>query len=113
MRIVLRKGKAIIVTATTPDEMARAAQQIWNTPKVPHNKPMETVRTTSNRPKSVNTTKESGIDIPPHKIRIVDSPQLPGMVLKPSNANSSTKTAEESLKVSLAEVAGAIIDNSF
>lgn len=112
VRIVSRKGRSIVVTATTPEEMGQAIQQIWNSSCAIFSKPTEHIRTMQNDPKSPKRARQSVIATP-HRTHIVNSPQLPKMVMMSASTIPSTKATEEQQNVSLTEVAGAVIDYSF
>ena len=112
VRIVSRKGRSIIVTATTPEEMGQTIQQIWNSSRTTYSKPTEPLQTMQNDPMPPKRARQSVIATP-HRTHIVNSPQLPKMVVMSASTIPSTKATEEQQKVSLTEVAGAIIDNSF
>ena len=78
---------------------------------------LETKTTTVNEiippPKPPKRAKQSVIATTPHRAHVVNSPQLPKMVMMSASTIPSTKATEEQQKVSLTEVAGAVIDYSF
>ena len=113
VRIVSRKGRSIVVTATTPEEMGQTIQQIWNSSRAIYSKPTEPLQTMQNNPKPPKRAKQSVIATTSHRAHVVNSPQLPKMVMMSASTIPSTKATEEQQNVSLTEVAGAVIDYSF